>query len=172
MIWFGLVLLVVLICFGGVLLVGAPYLPTLAPQVQSALKLTGLKSGDTLLELGCGDGKVLLAAARQGINAVGYELNPFLAALAWLRTRRYRRQVRVIWGDFWHQTWPPAEAIFVFLLPRYMSKLNKKVIQYPHKPVKLASYAFEIPGKRHVTEKNGVFLYKYTDSEPKELPAG
>lgn len=172
MIWFGLFLLVLFICFGGVLLVGAPYLPTLAPQVQAALKLAGLKPGDTLLELGCGDGKVLLAAARQGINAVGYELNPILAILAWLRTRRYRRQVRVIWGDFWRQPWPPAEAIFVFLLPRYMSKLNKKVIQYPHKPVKLASYAFEIPGKPPAKQKNGVFLYKYANSKSKVLPAG
>jgi SAM-dependent methyltransferase len=161
MIWLMVVLGTGLVCFGGVLLVGAPYLPTLAPQVKIALKLADLKAGQTLLELGCGDGKVLLAAAEQGINAVGYELNPIMALVAWLRTRRYRRQVRVIWGNFWLRPWPQAETIFTFLLPKYMSKLDKKVIQYGHKPVKLVSIAFQIPNRHPNAEKNGVYLYKY-----------
>lgn len=152
---------VLLIAFAGVLLFGAPYLPTLSPQVETALKLADLKKGDTLLELGCGDGKVLVAAAKQGVNAVGYELNPLLAAFCWLRTRRYRKQVRVVCGDFWRAQWPPADAIFVFLLPRYMTKLDKKCMQYKHKPVKLVSFAFTIPGKPIKTEVNGVFLYTY-----------
>ena len=161
MIWFSLVLIALTICFAGVLLVGAPYLPTLGPQVKAALELADLEAGDTLLELGCGDGKVLIAAARQGLKAVGYELNPLLAAVAWVRTRRYRKQVRVIWGDFWQKPWPPAEAIFVFLIPKYMAKLNKKVIQYSNKPVKLISFAFTVPGSRPSHNKAGVYLYMY-----------
>lgn len=161
MIWLYVIITAVLICFSAVVLVGAPYVPTLGPQVKAALDLAGLKPGQTMLELGCGDGKVLIAAARQGINSVGYELNPLLAALAWLRTRRYRKQVRIIWGDFWRQPWPPAEVIFTFLLPKYMEKLDKKVIRYEHKPVNLVSFAFKIPGKRQDSEKNGVYLYKY-----------
>ncbi len=153
--------LLLAVCFAGVLLVGAPYVPTLQPQVKAALELADLQPGQTLLELGCGDGKVLIAAARQGINVVGYELNPLLALVAWLRTRRYRKQVRVIWGDFWRMSWPTAQAIFVFLLPKYMSKLDKKVIQYKHKPVKLVSFAFTIPGQEVATEKDGVFCYSY-----------
>lgn len=156
-----IMLVVVFVCFAGVLMVGAPYLPTLTPQVQAALKLAGLKRGDTLLELGCGDGKVLLAAARRGYNVVGYELNPILALIAWLRTRRYGRQVKVIWGDFWQKPWPEAQAIFVFLLPKYMSKLNKKVIQYDHKPVRLVSFAFAVPGRQPDREAAGVYLYHY-----------
>lgn len=152
---------VLLVCFTGVLLFGAPYLPTLRPQVVMALKLSGLKKGQTLLELGCGDGRVLIAAAQRGYKAVGYELNPLLAAVAWLRTRRYRRQVQVIWGDFWRQPWPPAQAIFVFLLPKYMVKLDKKVIQYSSKPVNVVSFAFSIPGKQAAQEAHGVFCYRY-----------
>jgi len=161
MIWLGLGIAALLICFGGVVLVGAPYLPTMRPQIRAALDLAGLKKGDTLLELGCGDGRVLLAAAREGYNAVGYELNPVLAAVAWLRTRRYRRQVRVIWGDYWRTDWPPAEAVFTFLITRYMPKLNKKLMQSPHKPVKLVSHAFKIPGQKPAAQSRGVYLYKY-----------
>ena len=161
MIWFWLIASLLMICFAGVLLFGAPYLPTLTPQVSQALKMAGLKKGDTLLELGCGDGKVMIAAAKQGINVVGYELNPLLAALAWLRTRRYRKNATVIWGDFWQKPWPEAQAIFVFLLPKYMEKLNKKVIQYDFKPVKLVSFAFEIKSLKPQSQKDGLFLYLY-----------
>ena len=161
MIWLGIAVVVVIICFAAVVLFGAPYVPTLKPQVKTALELANLKSGQTMLELGCGDGKVLIAAAKKGINIVGYELNPLLAIIAWLRTRRYRRQVKVIWGDFWRKPWPEAEAIFTFLLPKYMEKLDKKVIRYDHKPVKLVSFAFTIPNKQKTIEKNGVYLYTY-----------
>jgi SAM-dependent methyltransferase len=160
MIWL-LIIIAAAVCFGAVVLVGAPYLPTLRPQIGAALELAGLQPGDRLLELGCGDGRVVLAAARHGLQVTGYELNPLLAAVAWLRTRRYRRQVRIIWGDFWRAGWPPSEAIFVFLLTRYMEKLDKKIVQYKHKPVKLVSFAFEIPGRKPDRRKDGVFLYLY-----------
>lgn len=161
MTWLVAVLFALAACFAVVLLFGAPYLPTLGPQVKTALELADLKPGQVLLELGCGDGRVLIAAARQGIQTVGYELNPLLAGIAWLRTRRYRKQVRIIWGNFWRLPWPEAQAIFVFLLPKYMPKLNKKVMQYNHKPVKLISFAFTIPGVSPTTEKNGLYYYLY-----------
>lgn len=156
-----LLVLIVAFLFAVVLLVGAPYLPTLTPQVRAALKLANLKPDDTLLELGCGDGKVLIAAARQGINVVGYELNPLLVIVCKIRTWRYRKQVRIIWGDFWQKPWPEADAIFVFLLPKYMSKLHKKCIQYEYNPVKLVSFAFAIKGVKPVGQQDGVFLYRY-----------
>lgn len=159
--WLIITALVLALCFGSVLLFGAPYLPTLGPQVGIALDLAGLKKGETLVELGCGDGKVLIAAAKRGLNVTGYELNPLLFLLCWIRTLKYRKQVRVIWGDFWKKPWPPADAIFTFLLPKYMEKLNKKVMQSKHKPVKLVSFAFEIESKKPSAHKNGVFLYKY-----------
>lgn len=161
MIWFGLALIVILFCFGGVLIFGAPYLPTMKPQVDAALKLANLKPGDTILELGSGDGKVLIAAAKKGINSVGYELNPLLVVLSWLRTRKYRKNVKIIWGNFFTKEWPNHQAIFTFLLPRLMLKLDKKVIQSKHKPVKLISFAFEIPNRKPIKIDQGVYLYLY-----------
>lgn len=161
MIWLVIVLLVLIFSFGGVIFFGAPYLPTLRPQLRAALELADLKPGQTLLELGCGDGKVVLAAAKQGIKVTGYELNPILAAVAWLRTRPYGRNARIVWGDFWSRPWPPADAIFVFLLPRYMPKLNNVVTRKAAKPVKLVSFAFTVPDKPPTREKAGVYLYEY-----------
>ncbi len=161
MTWLALVAIFLLFCFAGVLLFGAPYLPTLKPQVKAALKLAGVQPGQTLLELGCGDGRVLIAAARQGIHVVGYEINPVLALIAWLRTRRYRKQVRVVWGNFWQAEWPPADAAFAFLLPRYMAKLDAKCVSYPYKPFKLVSFAFSIPDKEPAQRAKGIFSYDY-----------
>lgn len=161
MIWLVIIIGLLLVCFAGVLIFGAPYLPTLKPQVAAALQLVDLQPGQTLLELGCGDGRVLVAAARQGINVVGYELNPLLAAIAWLRTRRYRRQAKVVWGNFWNKQWPPADAAFTFLLPSYMAKLDRACQNYSNKPLKVASFAFKIPGKKPAASRQGVYLYEY-----------
>lgn len=156
--------IILAVCFGLVLLRGAPYLPTLTPQVGTALDLVDLKPGQTLLELGCGDGKILIAAAKRGINVVGYELNPVMAFIAWARTLRYRDRVRVVWGDFWVVDWPAADGIFVFLLDRYMEKLNTKIVQSygkSGKTIKLVSFAFHIPSRKPAAEKQGLFLYEY-----------
>lgn len=156
-----IVIAVLLISFGGVLLFGAPYLPTLSPQVTAALELSELQKGQRLLELGCGDGKVLIAAAQAGATAVGYELNPILACIAWARTRRYRSQVQVKWGNFWRADWPVTDVIFVFLLPKYMAKLDTKIVQSAHKPVRLVSFAFQIPDRKAVKVLHDVYRYDY-----------
>jgi SAM-dependent methyltransferase len=157
----GLVALALLGCFSFVLLYGAPYLPTLDKQVTAALDMADLKPGQTLLELGCGDGKVLVAAAERGCYAVGYELNPILALVAWVRTRRYKGKVKVYCRNFWNVDWPPAEVIFVFLLDRFMLKLDKKIIQLEQRNVKLVSFAFQVPGRSPMAERGGVYMYQY-----------
>ena len=136
-------------------------MPTLTPQVTAALRLANLQPGQTLLELGCGDGKVVLAAARQGITVVGYELNPLLAAVAWLRTLRYRRLVTIRCRNFWQVRWPHADCIFVFLLPKYMAKLDKKIAQAQQPGIEVVSFAFKIPNKPIARQEDGVFLYTY-----------
>ncbi|MEO6513489.1 MAG: class I SAM-dependent methyltransferase [Candidatus Saccharimonadales bacterium] len=148
-------------CFSFVVLFGAPYLPTLNKQLEISLDLLDLQPGQTMLELGCGDGRVLVAAAERGWNVVGYELNPILACLAWLRTRKFGRNVRVVCGNFWWRKWPVTDGIFGFILPRYMSKLDKKVIQECRKPVKVVSFAFAIQGRKPTKKKDGVFMYVY-----------
>ncbi len=159
--WAFLVACILLVLFSFVILYGAPFLPTLRKQVGPALDLMGLEHGQTMLELGCGDGRVLRAAAERGLKSVGYELNPLLVMIARIYTWKYRNQVRIIWGNYWKKEWPQADGIFVFLLNPFMQKLDKKITQYKHKPVKLVSFAFQIPAKNVSSEKNGLYLYDY-----------
>jgi hypothetical protein len=159
--WLWIIGLFVVLSFCLVVFFGPPYLPTLDPQMHLALDMLALRKGQTMLELGCGDGKVLVAAAKRGWNVVGYELNPLLAIFCYIRTWRYRQQVRVVWGNFWLGTWPPADGIFGFVLPRYMKKLDKRIVQWHKKPIKLASFAFAIPDRKPLRTESSVFLYEY-----------
>lgn len=161
MIYVFIIILALVLAFGGVLLRGAPYVPTLDAQARAALELLDLKPGQTLLELGSGDGKVLLLAAQAGLNVVGVELNPFLVIISKFRTRRFKKHVQVIWGDFWRTEWPECDGVFVFLLDRFMPRLDARMrtLERP-----LASFAFKIPDRHPDAEKNGVFLYKYDTS--------
>lgn len=161
-----LIIIFLVVCFSFVILVGPPYLPTLTPQVKVALDLLDLKPGQTMLELGCGDGKVLLAAARRGWKVTGIELNPLLVLVCKLRTWRYRDLVTVRAGNYWDtKLWGApgqADAIFGFVLPRYMEKLDMLINTWRGtKPVRLASFAFKIPNKKIDREDKGVFLYLY-----------
>ena len=157
-----LVICLILICFGGVLLYGAPYVPTLNKQQIIALQLLDLKPGQTLLELGCGDARILKLAAKQGVKGVGYELNPIVYIVAKINTWRYRSLVTIKLGNFWVTNWPQADGVYVFLLDRFMKKLNNKVIQqYNNKHVKLVSYSFNIPNKKPTKIQDGLYLYEY-----------
>ncbi len=156
------ILFITVLLFGFVVLFGAPYLPTLRKQTEIALDLLDVKEGMKILELGSGDGSVALAAAKRGAVVTGYELNPILVLVSRLRCFRYRTQVRIHWGNYWQAAWPETDGIFIFLLDKYMEKLNNKIIQeYNGKSVKLVSFAFQIPGKKAVKQQGGMFLYRY-----------
>ncbi len=157
---FSIVLVLMLVAF--TVFYGPPYLPTLKQQKKTALDLLDLKPGQTMLELGSGDGRVLLAAAERGIHVVGIELSPMLAFISWFRTRHYRKQVRIICGNYFHHPWPPADGIFTFMIGHQMPKLNTHIEQWrAGRPVRLASVTFKIPSKKVAKEKDGVFLYEY-----------
>lgn len=166
MTWIFLLVVFLVLGFGLVVFVGAPYVPTLRKQVDEAFELLDLKPGQTLVELGSGDGRLLRAAAERGVYAIGYELNPILVVYSMWRHVKYRRFITVHWGSYWRKPLPVTDGIYVFLLQKYMKKLDTKIEQdkqkwHPSKPVKLVSFAFEIPDKKPLRERDGLRLYTY-----------
>jgi SAM-dependent methyltransferase len=159
MIWLALSVLILLL--GTTVFFGPPYVPTLRKQTETALDLLDLKPGQTMLELGSGDGRVVLAAAKRGWNVVGIELSPLLVIISWLRTWRYRKQVKIVWGNYFITRWPDADGIFTFMIQRQMAKLDAHILRWQKHPVRLASYAFTIPGRKPVRHEAGIFLYEY-----------
>ena len=126
------------------------------------MDLLDLKPGQVFVDLGCGDGRLLALAASRGLRAIGYELNPFLALYAWARTRRYGRQVKVKWGNFWRADLSDADGVFVFLIGHFMQRLDKLISRYSKKhQIKLVSNAFKVPGKKPLLRKGALMLYVY-----------
>jgi SAM-dependent methyltransferase len=147
-------------CFGLGALLGAPFLPIFRRDAIAALDLAGIQPGQTILDLGSGDGRLLLEAARRGAHAIGYEINPLLVVWSKIVTWRYRRLVTVRWVDMWRVSLPPADVIYTFLLNRYMSRLDRKLTAEIKTPTVVVSYVFELPRKPIRTTRN-TFLYRY-----------
>ena len=150
------------LAYAAVLPFGAPFLPTLKRQSTEALDLLDLKAGQTFVDLGCGDGRLLALAAERGLKAVGYELNPFLATYAWFRTRRHGFRVKVKWRSFWSADLSDADGVFVFLIGHYMKRLDKLLVRHSqNRQIKVVSHAFKIPGKKPLRKEGALYLYLY-----------
>lgn len=150
------------VCFSLVIFFGAPYLPTLKKEKIAAIELLALKKGQLLLELGSGDGRMLKQMAKREVYCIGYEINPILVIISRIICWPQRQFITIKWANFWSEELPDADGIYVFLIERYMEKLNEKISNRKNsKPIKLVSYAFEVPKKKYVQKKAALYLYQY-----------
>lgn len=160
--WFVGSLLVV--SFGLVALRGAPYVPTLRRQIEQALDLAQVGPRDLVVDLGSGDGVVLKMAAQRGARAVGYELNPVLCVVSWLRTWRCRGKVQIKCADMWRLRSLPADTtvVYVFATSRDIRKVDVCMRRWSAgRELKLVSYGFEIPGVVAERSSGAMRLYRY-----------
>jgi len=154
-------ILIVALSFGVGAILGAPFVPTHRQSVKLALDLADLKPGQHLLDLGAGSGTLVVAAARRGLDATGIEINPFLWLIASIRLWPYRKQARVLLGDYWHTTWPETDCIYLFLIGRYMERFSMELKKRIDRPVTVISYTFEVPGLKPVKDQGGLFVYRF-----------
>jgi hypothetical protein len=105
---------------------GAPFVPSTNIVTQKMIELSQLKSGMTIYDLGSGDGRLLFAAAEKGVNAIGYEINPFLVLLTNIRKlfSSKRSLIHIYWKNFWNADLKDADVVYVYLLPWRMEKLK------------------------------------------------
>ena len=101
------------------------------------------------VDLGSGDGAVLIEAAKRGLKCYGYELNPLVWLVSKARTYKFGSQVTIYCRNFWKIRLPQnTKGVFVFLLDKYMAKLDNKFIKELPEGSLLVSYTFQIPDKK------------------------
>jgi SAM-dependent methyltransferase len=100
--------------------------PTSPDRIENALDLAGLRPGERFVDLGCGDGRVLLAAARRGADVTGIEIDPARAEQARQLLHRAGVLGRIILGDVATSDFG-GDVVFAFLSPATLQRLAPKL---------------------------------------------
>lgn len=127
----------------------APYVPSPQPVVERMLELADLKPFETVYDLGCGDGRVLLTAAREfRAKAVGVELSEPLAKATQEQVTKLglANRVTVIQGDLMKVDLRPADVVTVYLLTSSNEELKPIFEKSLHKGARVVSHDFQIRG--------------------------
>lgn len=156
------VVLVTFVLLAGVSIIrGAPYVPTHKSQIMLALKMLEKEKVRHIVDVGSGDGRMLIESAKRGIRSTGYEINPILYVVSKLRTRAYRDLITVRLADMWREKLPQdTDAVFVFTMGRYMPRLVKKIKKEGFSKMFLVSYAFELEDLEATKNEGAIFLYE------------
>ena len=120
-------ILIALLCLLGFLIwiawtgiKGAPWIPTPKKNVRSMLKLAGVSSRDVLYDLGSGDGRIIIMAAKEfGAKSIGIELDPIRVLWSKLKIRRAKltNEVKVIKANFFDAADAYVGTFEIFQVP-------------------------------------------------------
>lgn len=143
---------------------GAPYVPSPRRAAVKALLLARLQPGETLVDLGCGDGRVLrLAASEFGARAIGVEMNPVWAWVAGWRSRRFEG-VRVVRGLMSGADISGADVVYLFLSEGSAARLAGELPGRLKAGCRVVSYGFSLPGWEPVRKAGHHYVYELPES--------
>jgi len=128
------------------------------------LAMAEVGPNDLVYDLGCGDGRTIVAAAwRYGARAVGIEIDPlrYLWCRALVAVLGLRDRVQVVYGDFFAQDLSAADVVTCYLLQATNDKLEEKFKQELDLCARVVSNSFTFPGLRLVCkdDRNALYLY-------------
>lgn len=139
-------------CASGTLLAQAPvkkdvpYVPTDQKVVDAMLNLANVGKNDVLYDLGCGDGRIVVTAAkRYGITATGVDIDPerIQEANANAEKAGVSNKVTFVQQDLFKTDFSKATVVSLYLLPSVNLKLRPKILDL--KPgTRVVSHAFDM----------------------------
>lgn len=125
--------------------IGAGYDPTPMSKVYKMLDLAQVAENDVVYDLGSGDGRIVLTAARRfGARAVGIEVDPLRFLFSWfiILLSGYRSRIQLRFGNFFRKRIGNATVVTVFLFRRANNKLKKKFIDELKPGTRIVSYVW------------------------------
>lgn len=148
-----------------------PYVPTPPGVVDRMLGLARVDRDDTLYDLGCGDGRIVVTAAKKfGARGVGIDLNPERIAEAQANAKKAGVQQRVNFkvANLFETDLSPASVVSLYLLPDVNLKLRPRLWSQLKPGSRVVSHAFDMgpewPPERTV-EVEGRTIYLWTVTE-------
>ena len=157
--------IIVMFYFFWPMIKGAPWVPTRMKKVRYMLSLADIQPDEVLYDLGCGDGRFIVKAARKfGVKAVGIEINLLLYLWCQLiiTILRLRRRVKIIYGNFFKCNLSNADVVICYLLPETNNRLEDKLIKELKPTARVISNSFVFNKLPVVNEDidEGIFVYK------------
>lgn len=156
------VLLVVIIPFFSSGMRGAFFAPSDPRAIARMIDILRLTPDDTIVDIGSGDGRIVIALAREGVHAIGIEKNILLVWISRLRIRQKGLQDRaqIIHTNMWSYSFSNVTGITLFGIPYIMSGLEKKLQQELPTGARVASNRFTFPTWTPERSDRGVHLYR------------
>ena len=143
---------------------GLPWVPARENRIRKALRMAGLQPGEHLYDLGAGDGRVLVLAAREfGAYAVGIEISPVHCLIARFRAllSGYNRCISIRCGSFFSTNIQEADVIFAYVTPGHAGRLKPYLEQQLKIGARVVTLSAEMEGWQpdDIDNPDLVFLY-------------
>lgn len=148
----------------GPALFGALWYPISKTELKRALDFCDTKPGERVIDLGSGDGRVLIAAAKDyGLVGTGIEIDPFKVWLSNFKVRRagIQDQVNFVRTNLFNYDYSEADILFIHLTHQAVDKLFPDILKQLKPTVKILSYKFCLRGMTpdKVNLEKRLFLY-------------
>jgi SAM-dependent methyltransferase len=154
---------------------GAPWVPTPMSKVRKMLTMAEAGPDGLVYDLGCGDGRMIVTAARRySSRAVGIEIDPlrYLWCQVLITVLGLRGRVRVVHGDFFTEDLGDADVVTCYLLQSTNNKLEGKLKQELRPGTRVVSHDFTFPGLYLVRQDDEAKLYRYEVGPSHRVIAG
>ncbi len=143
-----------------------PYVPSPNAVVDGMLKLADVKSGDTVYDLGCGDGRIVITAAKEhGAHAVGVDINPERIREARENAKKAGVEERVKFeqGDLFQADIHNATVVTLYLLPDVNMRLRPKLLGDLKPGTRIVSHSFDMgdwkPDREEIVDGRHIYLW-------------
>src|SRR5437868_14752451 len=124
-----------------------PYVPTPDEIVDAMLKTAAVKKGDVIYDLGCGDGRIVIAAAQKfGTRGVGIDINPVRIQEARENAKKagVTGLVKFVEQDLFEAKIGDASVVTLYLLPAINLKLRPKLLRDLKPGTRIVSHSFDM----------------------------
>ena len=163
----GVLLAVVVLWIGRKILFAVTFLhnPVFVPisdeQLATLLKVAQPRRGESIVDLGSGDGKIVLELAKQGLEATGVEINPLLVRASKKRADKLGLSHLAMFKQtsFWKIDFSHYDLILMYGTSYIMEKLERKALAEMKPGARFVSMRFKFPQWQPETEKNDVRVY-------------